>query len=109
MLDIAENIFNQIARCLMVQNYTVRQTFGGEDIIYVLEEFEGEQNVEVMTADDFITRCYQIGVPQLDQLQIDCLMQVLVKPGSSNVIKLVELETLMANFGPLTQEQAPGA
>lgn len=53
-----------------------------------------------MTADDFITRCYEIGVAQLDQVQIDCLMRVLGKPELSNAIKLVDLETLMSNFGP---------
>ena len=66
MLDVAEAIFNMIAQCLMRQNLTVRQTFGGEDMIHVLEEFEGQENVEVMTADDFITRCYEIGVQELD-------------------------------------------
>ena len=62
MLDIAEAIFNMIAQCLMQRNLTVRQTFGGDDMIHVLSEFEGQDNVEVMTADDFITRCYEIGV-----------------------------------------------
>lgn len=100
MLDIAEAIFNNIAQCLMVHNLTVRQTFGGEDIIYNLPEFDGEKNVEVMTADDFLTRCYEIGVQQLDRIQIDCLMRVLGKPEISNAIKLADLETLMSNFGP---------
>ena len=100
MLDIAEAIFNMIAQCLIMHSLTVRETFGGEDIIYNLPEFEGEVNVEVMTADDFITRCYEIGVNQLDQIQIDCLMRVLGKPELSNAIKLVDLETLMSNFGP---------
>ena len=100
MLDIAEAIFNNIAQCLMMHNLTVRQTFGGEDIIYNLPEFDGEKNVEVMTADDFLTRCYEIGVAQLDRIQIDCLMRVLGKPEISNAIKLVDLETLMSNFGP---------
>ena len=68
MLDIAEAIFNMIAQCLIHHNLTVRQTFGGEDIIYNLPEFEGEKNVEVMTADDFITRCYEIGVQELNQV-----------------------------------------
>lgn len=68
MLDIAEQIFEAIAQCLQHHNLTVRQTFGGDDMIHVLEEFEDEQNVEVMTADDFITRCYEIGVPELDQI-----------------------------------------
>jgi len=46
----------------------VRDTFGSEDIIHVLEEFEGESNVCVMTADDFLTRCYEIGVEELNQM-----------------------------------------
>lgn len=68
MLDIAEAIFNGIAQCLIQQNYTVEQVFGGEDIIHVLDEFDGEANVRVMTADDFITRCYEIGLPELTDI-----------------------------------------
>ena len=37
---------------------SVRDIFGQEDIIHVLPEFDGEENVEVMTCDDFVTRCY---------------------------------------------------
>jgi hypothetical protein len=77
----------------------VRQTFGGDDMIHVLEEFEREKNVEVMTADDFLTRCYEIGVPELEPIQIACLMRVLGKPELSNAIRLNELDQLMANFG----------
>ena len=62
MLDTAEQIFVLIAQCLQQKNLTVRDTFGSEDLIHVLEEFEGEQDVAVMTADDFITRCYQVGL-----------------------------------------------
>ena len=65
MLDISETVFHVIAQCLVHQGLTVMQTFGEDDIIHVLDTFEGEQNVEVMTADDFFTRCYQIGVPEL--------------------------------------------
>ena len=53
-------------------------------MIHVLEEFEREKNVEVMTADDFLTRCYEIGVPELEPIQIACLMRVLGKPELSN-------------------------
>ena len=62
MLDTAETIFTMIGQCLIQKNLTVRDTFGSEDIIHVLEEFEGESNVCVMTADDFLTRCHEIGV-----------------------------------------------
>lgn len=65
MLDIAEAIFNSLAQCLAEQNLTVMQVFGGDDIIHVLDEFDGEPEVKVMTADDFITRAYELGLPEL--------------------------------------------
>ena len=54
--------------------------------------------MEVMTADDFLTRCDQIGVPKMSDIQIACLMRVLGKPELSNAIRLNELEILMSNF-----------
>ena len=53
-----------------------------------------------MTADDFITRCYEIGVPELDPIHIACLMRVLGKEQLSGAIRLNELEQLMENFAP---------
>ena len=50
MLDIAEAIFNLIVQSLLQRNLTVRDAFGGEDMIHVLPDFEGEPNVKVMTA-----------------------------------------------------------
>ena len=105
MLDIAEQAFTLISQTLLARNLTVRQTFGGEDMIHVLPEFEGEQNVEVMTSDDFFTRCYEIGVPDLDQIQVECVMRVLGKQELSNAITLNELEILMANVGPQETQQ----
>jgi hypothetical protein len=57
MLDIAEQIFNMIVQCLVAQNLSVTDAFGGDDMIHVLEEFEGQRNVKVMTIDDFVVRC----------------------------------------------------
>lgn len=68
MLDAAEETFNYISQCLVQRHLTVRNTFGSEEIVHVLEEFEGEQNVEVITADDFLTRCYEIGVPEMNEI-----------------------------------------
>ncbi len=95
MLDAAEQIFQTIAHCLIEKDLDVRETFGNDDMIHILEDFEGEANVAVMTADDFVTRCYQIGLPQLDQIQVACIMRVLGKPEISNAIRLNELEILM--------------
>ena len=95
MLDISETVFHVIAQCLAHQELTVLQTFGQDDIIHVLENFEGEKNVEVMTADDFFTRCYQIGVPELTQVQMACVIRVIGKPELSNGIRLSELEMVL--------------
>ena len=46
----------------------MRDVFGKEEMIHVLEEFENEQNVEVMTADDFLTRCYDIRLPEMTHM-----------------------------------------
>lgn len=69
-------------------------------MIHVLPNFEGEENVEVMTADDFLTRCYQIGLPELNQIQMLCVIRVIGKPELSNAIRLNELEIVMSNFMP---------
>ena len=58
-----------IAQCLMSQGESVRDVFGKEEMIHVLAEFENEPNVEVMTADDFLTRCYDIGLPELTHVR----------------------------------------
>lgn len=54
MLDIAEAIFNAIAQTLLKHNLSVREAFAIESLVHVLEEFEGEINVELITADDFL-------------------------------------------------------
>ena len=76
----------------------MEQTFGHEDMIHILPEFEGDQDVQVMTADDFLTRCIQIGVPALSALQVACVIKVLGKPALSDAIRLNELEIVMSNF-----------
>jgi len=48
-----------------------------------------------MTADDFLTRCTQIGVPELTQIQVACVIKVLGKQELSNAIRLNELEIVM--------------
>ena len=51
-----------------------------------------------MTADDFLTRCQEIGVPKLDGIQVQCILRVLGKQVLSNAIRLNELEILMSSL-----------
>jgi len=63
MLDIAESIFNAIAQILLKHNLSVREAFHIQGLVHVLEEFEGESNVELIAAEDFLGRIYQLGMP----------------------------------------------
>lgn len=105
MLDNAEAVFTQIAACLQQRGLTVLTAFGGDDIVHVLPEFENEKEVRVLTASDFLTRCNQIGLPEMDRMQEQCVVQVLGKPELSNAIRFNELEELMNNFLQPQQEQ----
>lgn len=59
-----------------------------------------------MTADDFLTRCEEIGVPKMTDMQVQCLNKVLGKPELSNAIRLNEFEILMSNFTMPAAQQA---
>ena len=68
MLDNAEAVFTQIAACLQQRGLTVQTAFGGDDIVHILPEFEEETQVRVLTASDFLTRCNQIGLPEISRM-----------------------------------------
>ena len=46
---------------------TVRGAFDTEDLLHILDEFEGEKQVKLMTMDDFLARCEELGLTSLDQ------------------------------------------
>jgi len=65
-----------------------------------VEEFEDEKDVEIVEADDFISVLeQQLGITDLPQLEIACLMRVLSKPELNHSIVLGEIEMVMNNFG----------
>jgi hypothetical protein len=47
----------------------------------------------------FLARVYQVGITDLTQLQVACLMKVLGKPEFDDSVRYNELELLMENFG----------
>ena len=70
----------------------------------MLDEFEGEANVVVIQAKDFLESLRQLGITQLNELEIACLMRVLSKPELDHAILLAELTLVLENFG-LQQEK----
>lgn len=97
MLDVAEQVFQKIAKALVDQKKSIRETFGTK--VSIIEEFEGEENVALIMPNDFLDTIQEIGVSDLINLDIACIMRVLSKPEMNDSIKLDEFEVLMANFG----------
>jgi hypothetical protein len=98
MLEIAENVFKIIADKLIELKYSVRKVFSKK--IVVLDEFEGEPNVEIISGENFL-ECLetQMGITYLSELEIACLLRVLSKPELKHAIVLNELQMVLLNFG----------
>ena len=75
-----------------------------DEIIRIIPEFEGETNIKVINPDFFLCRLYQVGLQDLSELQVACLMRVLSKQEFEDAIKYSELEQLMENFGVTNSE-----
>jgi len=52
-----------------------------------------------LSASNFLGRVYQVGIQNLTQLQVACLMRVLGKPEFDDSVRYDELELLLENFG----------
>jgi hypothetical protein len=66
---------------LKAANVSVKKVFGGKRC-QIIDEFEGEQNVAVIQASDFldILKNPPIQIANLSELEVACLMRVLSKP-----------------------------
>lgn len=99
MLDIAESVFQMIADRLKSLNVSVKKAFAKR--CSVVDEFEGETNVVVVQAPDFLDalRSPPLSIAELSELEVACLMRVLSKPEIDHAILLNELNLVLENFG----------
>jgi hypothetical protein len=88
---------------LKVLGITVKKAFAKS--YQVLDEFEGETNVMTITAKDFLDNLRNLGITQLSELEIACLMRVLSKPEIDHSIVLNELNLVLENFGIIIHEE----
>lgn len=103
MLDIAESVFHTIAEKLKSLGKSVRGAFG--KACTIIDEFEGEENVEILSAQKFLECLKNIELTQLSQLEVACLMRVLTKPEIQHSVVLNELQMVMENFGLTVDKQ----
>ena len=103
MLDIAEQCFVKIAEAIIKRGLTVRQAFKG---FVVREELEEGQFVELLSPVGFLEGVKALGLTDLAEVEVACLMRVLTKADLENAILVKELVLIMENFGILDEEAA---
>jgi hypothetical protein len=95
MLDIAEKCFVRIAEAILENGVSVRHAFSP---FIIREEFEGEA-LELLSPIGFLEGVKELGVTDLEEVEVACLMRVLTKADLENAILLRELIVIMENFG----------
>lgn len=107
MLDIAEGLLRQLAEKLLQNEWSVRDVFDHPQLVHVIPEYDKDENVVAISAQNFLGRMYQIGFQEITQLQVACMMRVLGKFELENAILFADLVALLENYGvPDAKSQA---
>jgi hypothetical protein len=64
----------------------------------IKEEIEGT-TLELLAPIGFLEGIKELGITDLEEVEVACLMRVLTKPNLENAILLKELIVIMENFG----------
>ena len=70
----------------------------------ISEEIEG-QSIELLSPIGFLEGIKELGITDLEEIEVACLMRVLAKPNLENAILLQELMVIMENFGIYEEEE----
>lgn len=95
MLDVAEQCFIRIAQGIINKGCNVRTAFAN---FIIKENIEGTA-LELLSPIGFLEGIKEIGIMDLEEVEVACLMRVLTKPNLENAILLKELIVIMENFG----------
>ncbi|CDW75040.1 UNKNOWN [Stylonychia lemnae] len=95
MLDVAERCFVRIAEAIIKAGLSVRDSFANFLIVERIED----QVIELLSPIGFLEGVKDLGITDLEELEVACLMRVLTKEKLDNAIMLKELIVIMENFG----------
>lgn len=105
MLDVAEKCFVRIAQAIINRGQSVRQAFNQ----YIIKEEIENTSLELLSPIGFLEGIKDLGIIDLEEVEVACLMRVLTKPNLENAILLKELIVIMENFGIFDDEDEEGA
>jgi hypothetical protein len=86
MLDIAEKCFMRIAECIINKKLSVREAFKKQIIKETVQE-TGEE-MELLSPIGFLEGVKGLGISDLEEIDVACLMRILTKPDLENAILL---------------------
>ena len=99
MLDTAETILRDLAGKMLENEWTVKDVFDHPKLIHVIPEYEGQDDVVAISAQNYLGRMYQLGFQDITQIQVACMMRVIGKPDIDNAILFDDLKTLLESYG----------
>lgn len=93
MLDIAESCFVRLAESLLEKNLSIRQAFSTYIVREQLDEDDDNpaEILELLSPVGFLEGLKDLGITELSEIEIACLMRVLTKPELENAILIKEL------------------
>lgn len=107
MLDIAEKCFMRIAEALIAKQSSVRDAFKKHIIKQMASSDDGQppEELELLSPIGFLEGVKALGISDLEEIDVACLMRILTKPDLDNAILLQELIIIMENFN--INDQSP--
>lgn len=101
MLDIAEKCFVRIADVIIAKGLSVRKAF----MKFIIQEDLEGQVLELLSPMGFLEGLKELGITDLEEVEVACLMRVLTKADLEHAILLRELIVIMENFGIHDEEE----
>lgn len=100
MLDIAEKCFMRIAEALIAKKSSVRESFKKHIVRQMASAGDGQpaEELELLSPIGFLEGVKALGISDLEEIDVACLMRILTKPDLDNSILLQELIIIMENF-----------
>ena len=100
MLDVSEAIFMKMADLLHERGRSIRGIFTKYS---VPEVFPDRTVLELISPGGFIEGIREVGIEDLQEFEVACLMKVLGKPELDDAVILNEFVMIMENFGVIDQ------
>jgi len=97
MIEVAQNAFNSITEKMLQNGLSIRGLFGS--FIHKEQNQETNEEIEVISSEDFVNQIRSLDIAELEDLQYACLIKVLSVNDDQKYIKFDELIQILSESG----------